>query len=575
MSVESHIIREVGASAHKGMAASFNIDYSGQGHRRSVAKCLILLLLLMGAPIAYAEDWSYRVRPGDTIWDLASEYLKPGIPWQRLQVHNRIANPYQVPPGSTIRFPVAWLHLQPANARVVAVRGEATVSGNAKTEATVAEGMELGIGSLLRTARHATLTLQFADGTRLLLQGGSELRLDRMSRYGKSGMVDTRLRLQRGRITNSVTPARGASPSFIVDTPSASSAVRGTRFRVSAEEVRTQTEVIEGSVAVSADSRSSNTLVERGYGTLVAAGQTAPIRAVPLLPPPDLSGVPAISNAARTELQWPPLDRAHRYRVQASDTATFDTLLADMETSDARASLPLPADGQYYVRVRGIDAQGLEGRDASARFTLEILPEPPFVLEPAADSTVRKAQPDFHWADVADAAGYRFELADNAAFENPVVSAGERSTSLRLPRALPAGDYYWRVASDASDGQQGRFSDPVRFALRPLPEVGEINNESSDSRSVTFRWRAGEAGQRYRFQLSRSPDFKDPRVDELVDQPQITLPKLRAGTWYLRAQAIGSDGYEGPFPPAQRVEVPCGLCKAIAGGSMLWILLSL
>ena len=557
------------------MAASFNIDYSGQGHRRSVAKCLILLLLLMGAPIAYAEDWSYRVRPGDTIWDLASEYLKPGIPWQRLQVHNRIANPYQVPPGSTIRFPVAWLHLQPANARVVAVRGEATVSGNAKTEATVAEGMELGIGSLLRTARHATLTLQFADGTRLLLQGGSELRLDRMSRYGKSGMVDTRLRLQRGRITNSVTPARGASPSFIVDTPSASSAVRGTRFRVSAEEVRTQTEVIEGSVAVSADSRSSNTLVERGYGTLVAAGQTAPIRAVPLLPPPDLSGVPAISNAARTELQWPPLDRAHRYRVQASDTATFDTLLADMETSDARASLPLPADGQYYVRVRGIDAQGLEGRDASARFTLEILPEPPFVLEPAADSTVRKAQPDFHWADVADAAGYRFELADNAAFENPVVSAGERSTSLRLPRALPAGDYYWRVASDASDGQQGRFSDPVRFALRPLPEVGEINNESSDSRSVTFRWRAGEAGQRYRFQLSRSPDFKDPRVDELVDQPQITLPKLRAGTWYLRAQAIGSDGYEGPFPPAQRVEVPCGLCKAIAGGSMLWILLSL
>lgn len=575
MSVESHIICELGASAHNGMAASFNIDYSGQGRSRRMARCLILLLLLMGAPIAYAEDWSYRVRPGDTVWDLASEYLKPGIPWQRLQVHNRIANPYQVPPGSTIRFPVAWLHLQPARARVVAVRGEATVSGNGKTEAMVTEGMELGIGSLLRTVRDATLTLQFADGTRLLLQGGSELRLDRMSRYGKSGMVDTRLRLQRGRITNSVTPARGASPSFIVDTPSASSAVRGTRFRVSAEEVRTQTEVIEGSVAVSADSRSGNTLVERGYGTLVAAGQTAPIRAVPLLPPPDLSGIPAISNAARTELQWPPLDRAHRYRVQASDTATFDTLLADLETRDTQASLPLLADGQYYVRVRGIDAQGLEGRDASTRFTLEILPEPPFVLEPAAGSTVRQAQPDFRWADVADVAGYRFELADNAAFENPVVSTQEKSTSLRVPQALPAGDYYWRIASDASDGRRGLFSDPVAFALRPLPEAGEINNESSDSRSVTFRWRAGEAGQHYRFQLSRSPDFHDPRVDEVVDRPQITLPKLRAGTWYLRAQAIGSDGFEGPFPPAQRVEIPCGLCKVIASGGMLWILLSL
>lgn len=557
--------------------AATDIDYSGQGRSRMMAKCLMLLLLLTGAPIAHAEDWSYRIRPGDTIWDLTSEYLKPGIPWQRLQVHNRIANPYQLPPGSTIRFPLTWLQMQPARARVVAVRGEATVSGNGKTQVAVTEGMELGIGSLLRTARDATLSLQFADGTRLLLQEASELRLDRMSRYGKSGMVDTRLRLQRGRITNSVTPARGASPSFIVDTPSASSAVRGTRFRVSAEEARTQTEVIEGRVAVSADSRntSRNTLVERGYGALVAAGQTAPIRAVPLLPPPDLSGIPATSNAARTELKWPPLDRAQRYRVQASDTATFDTLLADMETRDAQASLPMLPDGQYHLRVRGIDAQGLEGRDATTRFTVEILPEPPFVLAPVAGSSVREAQPEFRWAEVADVASYRFELADNAAFEKPMVSAQEKSTSLRVPQDLPAGDYYWRIASDATDGRQGLFSDPVAFALRPLPEAGEIQNETSDSRSVTFRWRAGEAGQRYRFQLSRSPDFHDPRVDKVVDQPQITLPKLRAGTWYLRAQAIGSDGHEGPFPPAQRVEVPCGLCKAITGGSMLWILLSL
>ena len=559
------------------MAANFDIDYSFQSRGGMLAKCLILLLLLMGTPVVHAEDWSYRVRPGDTIWDLASDYLKPGIPWQRLQVHNGIANPYQVPPGSTIRFPLTWLQLQPARARVVAVRGEATLSGDGSTGTRVTEGMELGVGSLLRTAPDATLSLEFADGTRLLLQEESELRLDRMSRYGKSGMVDTRLRLQRGRITNSVTPARGASPSFIVDTPSASSAVRGTRFRVNAEEARTQTEVIEGSVAVGAHSphTSRDTLVRHGYGTLVAAGQTAPIRAVPLLPPPDLSGIPAISNVARTELKWPPLDRADRYRVQASDTATFDTLLADMETRDTRISLPALADGQYHLRVRGIDGQGLEGRDAIAGFTLEILPEAPFVLAPAAGSTVREAQPEFRWADVADVASYRFELADNAAFEKPMVSTREKGTSLRIPQALPAGDYYWRIASDATDGRRGLFSDPIAFAVRPLREAGEISKETSGSRSVTFHWRAGEPGQRYRFQLSRSPDFQNLRVDEVVAQPQITLPKLRAGSWYLRAQAIGSDGYEAEFPPAQRIEVPCGLCKAITGGGMLWILLSL
>lgn len=555
-----------------GMRVSFHIDYSGQRRAALLARCCVLSLLLACSPLASAEDWNYRIRPGDTIWDLAGEYLKPGIPWQRLQAHNRIPNPYQLPPGSTIRFPLAWLHLQPARARVVAVRGQALVDGIGSGAAVPAtEGMQLGVGALLRTARDATLTLEFADHTRLLLQGGSELRLDRLSRYGKSGMVDTRLRLQRGRITNSVTPTNGASPAFIVDTPNATSAVRGTRFRVNAEESRTQAEVTEGSVAVGAGSR--NSLVKHGYGAVVA-GQATPIRAVPLLPAPDLSGVPATLNGARAEVKWGALERARRYRVQASTTATFDTLLADLETADSLAKLPTLQDGVYFLRVRAIDAQGLEGYDATVRFVAETLPEPPFAIAPKADSLVREVQPEFRWADIPDAAGYRFELADNAGFERPL-PLRQKGTHLRAPQALAPGRYYWRIASDGRNGRQGPYSDPIAFTLQPLPEAGEIEDETGDSHNVTFRWRAGEAGQRYRFQLSRSPDFDNARVDQVVDQAQITLPKLRPGTWYLRAQAIGSDGYEAPFPPAQRVKVPCGVCTGVAAGGMLWILLAL
>ncbi|SDQ47327.1 FecR family protein [Pseudoxanthomonas sp. CF125] len=556
-----------------GMRVSFDIGYSMRRRAGLLGGRCVLLLLLACSPLASAEDWSYRIRPGDTIWDLAGEYLKPGIPWQRLQAHNGISNPYQLPPGSTVRFPLAWLHLQPARARVIAVRGQTLVDGIGNGKAVAAtEGMQLGVGALLRTARDATLTLEFADHTRLLLQGGSELRLDRLSQYGKSGMVDTRLRLQRGRITNSVTPSNGASPAFIVDTPNATSAVRGTRFRVNAEESRTQTEVTEGSVAVGAGSR--NSLVRHGYGAVVAVGQATPIRAVPLLPAPDLSSVPATLNGARAEVKWRALEQARRYRVQASNTATFDTLLADLETTGPLANLPLLQDGVYFLRVRAIDAQGLEGYDATTRFVAETLPEPPFAIAPIADSLVREVQPEFHWADVADAAGYRFELADNAGFERPL-SFQEKSTRTRAPQALAPGRYYWRIASDASNGRQGPYSDSIAFTVQPLPEAGEIEDETGDSRSVTFRWRAGEPGQRYRFQLSRSPDFKHARIDQVVDQSQITLPRLRAGTWYLRAQAIGSDGYEAPFPPAQRVNVPCGICKGVAAGGMLWILLAL
>lgn len=554
------------------MAASLEFDDTSRGWGRRFTRGWVLLLLLCVAPMAAAQDWNYRIRPGDTLWNLAGEYLKPGIAWQRLQAHNQIANPYQLPPGTTLRFPLAWLNLQPVRAKVVAVRGAATVSGVANA-GPVVEGMELGIGALLHTTSDATLSLQFADGSRLLLQGDSELRLDRLSRYGKSGMVDTRLRLQRGRITNDVVPTRGASPAFIVDTPNASSAVRGTRFRINATGERSQAEVTQGSVLVSANRRSA--LVRDGHGTVVAEGASTSLRAVALLPPPDLSGLPASLNGARGVLQWSTVAGSVGYRVLISNTDTFDTLLVDATTGSPQFELPVLPPGACFLRIRAIDASGLEGRDGTARFVAEAYPDAPMVISPTARSTLHDPQPDFHWATIPEVAQYHFELAAEPGFEHPIARLQAKPSSLRLPQALSPGDYFWRIASEGVNGNIGPFSDPVPLSFQALPEAGQVESESGRTRDVTFHWREGMPGQRYRFQLSRSPDFAKKRIDQVVTESQITMPKLPAGTWYLRAQAIGEDGYEAPMPPAQQVKVPCGICKVIAGGGMLWILLAL
>jgi hypothetical protein len=91
-------------------------------------RVLLCALLLLPA-IAAAQDWNYRVRPGDTLWDLGGLYLKPSVPWQQLQQHNRIANPYQLPPGQLLRFPISWLRTEPAPARVLSVRGKVGLVG--------------------------------------------------------------------------------------------------------------------------------------------------------------------------------------------------------------------------------------------------------------------------------------------------------------------------------------------------------------------------------------------------------------------------------------------------------------
>lgn len=534
----------------------------------------LVFLLALVCP-AQAQEWTYRVRPGDTLWDVAGEYLTPSVPWQRLQEHNRVADPYQLAPGSTLRIPVQWLHRQPARAKVIAVRGDARSQTSAGRVAPVTAGMSLGSGAVVKTSPEATLSLQFADGSRLLLLGDSELLLERLTRLGRSGIADTRLRLQRGRIGNDVRHLRGPAANFIVDTPSASSAVRGTRFRVKADATGTQTEVLEGRVAVSAGAKSA--LVQRGYGTVVAPDQAA-VTPVALLAAPDLSGLVPAPQVTRAPLSWPAVAGARQYRVQVSEHARFDSLQLDAEVDTPGYTLPPLEEGRYYVRVRGIDAQGLEGRDAIAQLQVDGLLQPPYSIAPAASSVVRSNDVSLSWTRAPGATAYDYEVAGAAGFTQPIAQARVKDTTAATLGVLPPGDYIWRIRSVDRAGTAGPFGDAIAFTLRPMAEVTSIDGtaaEAGDRRQVTFRWPAGQPGQRYRFQMSRTADFREVTVDETVSEAEITLPRLRSGTWYLRAQTIDVDGFEGPFPRPQVVEVPCRLCRIGAGAGALLILLTL
>ncbi|WP_368564574.1 FecR domain-containing protein [Pseudoxanthomonas sp. UTMC 1351] len=532
-----------------------------------------IALLVLCAP-ASAQEWTYRIRPGDTLWNLAGEHLKPGIRWQQLQQHNRIGNPYRLPPGTVVRIPLTWLARQPVKAKVMLVRGDATVALG-KTSRKITQGMQLGAGALLKTAADASLCLQFADGSRLVLQGDSELRLDRLSRFGRSGMVDTRLRLQRGRITNDVEPIVGPGAGFIVETPSASSAVRGTQFRVEAASARTLTEVLEGGVAVSA--KQKPTLIPSGFGSVVEAGQAGAVKAVRLLPAPDLSALSAAGRQLGRDVSWPPVDGAVRYRMQASDQSDFGTLVADQQVDTPQTRMPALPAGDYFLRVRAIDAQGLEGQDAVVPFSIEN-PLPPYAIAPAADAVVRDSPVALSWTQAPGASTYRYQVASDRQFDQPLVDiSGIGDTQVKLPKSLPPGTYFWRVASIDAAGKQGSFGDVMTFELRLLAEAGQIDSEAAENQSdaVTFRWQAGPPDQRYRFQMSRTPDFSTLKIDEMVSKAEITVPKPGSGTWYLRAQAIGSDGFEGPFPEPQVVKIPCRFCRIGAGAGALIILLTL
>lgn len=516
---------------------------------------------------AAAVDWTYRVRPGDTVWDLTRTYIRDDVGWQRMQTYNKVIDPYHLVPGTLLRFPVRWLKVQPAPAIVVGVIGDATATDAAGRRSIVA-GMALRIGTTVETAPGASLTLRFADGSELLLHASSALQLDKLSAYGRTGMVDTRMRLRKGRVDSHVRPLRGPAAKYIIDTPDIMSSVRGTRFRVGSDGGTSQVEVTEGRVLLE---RGPHDKLLRADQGVVSAGDTARLQPQPLLPAPDGLAVDATQRPIR--VQWKPVPGATAYRVEAGANDSFPYLLYDHVVTGTEALLDALPDGDHALRVRAIAANGLEGRNAVVESAI-ILPAP-FALESPDGLMADVDRPRFRWASMGEGSRYHLQVAGSDGYAAPLVDLpGIARTEVRSPVALAPGEYRWRIATQDRQGRTSAYNDGGDFTVVPPAAGPDVSETVSDPRdALRIRWKPGAPGQHYRFQLSRTPDFANVSVDEVAMEPQATIPGLHAGRWYARVQAIDSDGYARPFGPAQTFKVGCLPCRwAIAGGAVLLIL---
>lgn len=515
----------------------------------------LLLCLWPGiATTAYSQEWIYTVRPGDNLWNIAADYLTRMDYWRRLQALNQVADPQQLPPGMKLRIPVTWLKGQPTAARVLSVQGtaEVKVAFTGQTM-TVTADLLLHSGDEIRTGSDGNVNVEFGDGSRLLVQANSFLVMDTLSAYGDANMVDTRLRLQQGRVDNQVTRRRSPRTRYEILTPAATSAVRGTRYRLSmdAGDATARTEVLEGAVELRG-TRQIRT-VTGGFGALAEIGKP-PAAPVPLLPPPVAADLPPVVTHSPIQLSFPALKGATAYRAQIAPTAQFETLLFDAVSVNPVVRGPDLPDGDYALRIRGIDAKGLEGHDADHRFRLHARPEPLFLIKPAAQSAVLEHALVFEWAEPQNAVAYHVQLAEDEHFKTLVFDLPEYAKSSLTPdQTLEPKRYFWRVATQDAAGRIGPFSDPQFFRLQATPK---LQAPEVTAGTMTFRWSAGLPGQQYQFQLAKDFQFETVIVDQRVSEPQLTVSRPESGFLYLRMRTIDADGYVGPYSPAQRIDVP-------------------
>ena len=469
--------------------------------------------ILPATAAAAAAEWSYTVRPGDEIWNIASKYCGSASYAERIIEFNQLANERLIRPGSRLRIPIDWLVRQPATAEIVSVRGVAALLTPEPEPARV--GQQVEMGHRLKT-EDGTAVVEFADGSSLAVAAESEVLFNVLTAYGDTGMVDTNLRFYRGRGASKVL-RRNDGSSFRISSPAGTAAVRGTEFRVAVDADRSLTETLEGEVGFIRDTETS---VPAGYG--LAASPAGEIRE-PLLPGPVW-----VSSGTRfalgSEVRWQPVEGARAYR--ASVYLTSDALTPVQVSTTVNEVLPLEnlPLASYRIAIRGISDNDLEGYESNLDVVL-INPSP----EPVSPTVHTTNATKLEWQS-SSAGPYLVDVAHDSEFTE--VAWHERVHDKSVGPALAPGKYYWRVRSETSD-----FGATQTLIVRPqAPQQLEL---SPRSLKLIASWQAVDADE-FRIRISQDPTFTTSVVDMVLATPSYEAAVPNAGRYHIEITAIAN-----------------------------------
>ncbi|WP_348752097.1 FecR domain-containing protein, partial [uncultured Aquincola sp.] len=460
---------------------------------------LALALATAGLPVAAAEDMlPLVIQPGDSLWHLSNEVLTGPEAWREVARLNRLPDAGRIRAGQQLQVPLRLLRERPVPARLAVVQGAVTLDGR-----PVAAGEPVRTGQSLVTAADSSAVLELADGSRLRVQPGTETTLAQSARVaGRAAGAETpqpaaadagatdgyfagSMRLVRGSLEVLATKLRRAKP-LEVQSPTAVIGVRGTEYRVHhGDDLGTRAEVLEGRVRAD-PAAAPEAGVELGthFGTAIASPRATP-QAVPLPEAPALVPLPPVVERTLVRLELPGETLALRAQV-AVDPA-FERIVSDQRVA---AGSPVRitglADGEWFLRVRRVQPDGIEGLDSQQRFTLAARPEPPAPFAPRGGGQVGVGRVTFRWAENVEAEHYHLQVARDAAFTDLVADLPElRGASTEVQLDQP-GSYYWRMASvrppRPGQRQRGPWTDPQALKVRAAPPAASAGTSADGKR---------------------------------------------------------------------------------------------
>ncbi len=509
-----------------------------------VSLAFTVIAVFFSASNAYAQTIDYVVQPGDTISSISERFLGGYARWGAIEKLNPGLDIHKLRPGLVLHLPENRVSSVMASVKVLKINGYAESDG-----AVLKEGQRLGTDAVVIVGEDSFMTLALDDGSIVIVEPGSTVHVHDLRKFA-TGAQRVIFEVEDGRVEVEAVPQKPGAR-FEISTPTATTAVRGTRFRTAyGKGEAATTEVVDGHVDVFSSDKKRHR-VKNGEGIVITPAGSAAQEI--LLPEPDLSGVAERFTRTTVELSFPKIDQAGAYRVSVARDAEFRDVIATVihESPDIRiASLD---DGRYYMRARAISQSGLNGRDAQRSFELDARPEPPFILEPPPGKHLTANMPvQLSWSVPQSAQSYVVDIEKDGMAFSRINDLQPNQYSF----TAASGNYRWRLATH-NENETGPFGDWSSFIVVTPPQGPEAEVNLGDETTLTLVW-PGNPGDVYHWQLASDAEFHD---NTLIDEgtattPEIVLPKPEGGTYYVRVRTINSKGIEGTYGNIQKFDIP-------------------
>ena len=397
--------------------------------------------VVQAAPAPESRILRYKVRKDDSLSNLARRYFVSAKAIDQVVAVNKMGQPRKLMENETLAIPYRLLRWKPVNGAVISFRGQVRLGGE-----TASVGKSLQEGSQIETSSDSFVAVQFPDGSITTLPSNSRVRAVSMRLYVMTGEVDRRFVVEKGGSEWRVAPAKSPQDNFEVRTPVATTAVRGTEFRVTYTEQGQQsgTGVVKGEVGYSTPKTDSAVALPVGFGAVSDAQGSVDKRQ--LLAAPGLEKGYASQRAETVSFAATPVGGAASYRFEIARDSSFLDAVSDVKATGPAATLAALEDGQYFLRVSAFDDAGLQGKSQNFAFTRKLL-----TLGASADGASGRFK--FSWTKgPTGTAGYQFILSNREDLGQKLVDTIVTRKNQLSIGPLPPGRYYWRVVTLAPDG---------------------------------------------------------------------------------------------------------------------------